>query len=410
MGILDFLSPEAGQRRRAALTDAVTHYVPPEMRDRLGLLAQMNPIQGMGDSMASFGVATDSSKPMNERYSAAANSLAEGLLAVAPAALAAKGYMTPVQGMMEGLLGGSPATAQIGDDLGRYFVDEAGNIRVWHGSPHDFDKFSMDRIGTGEGAQVYGHGLYFAENPEVALSYQQSLAPMNANVETALAQAGGDIDEAISVARDRVAHYESMDPSPRRDSLLNLNRLKLDELQSQAAGNAPNAGHLYEVNIDANPEDFLDWDLPLSRQPKRVQDVLMGMGADADWSEVPDRYGVPIMQKEDASGLRATITPTDQGYYDVRVTPPSGDYYVVSRQTLDEAKSWADERMSQGRKAGAYVKGQEGALRDAGVAGVSYLDMMSRDIGEGSRNYVVFDDSLLSILSKNGEPVKGLLE
>jgi hypothetical protein len=38
---------------------------------------------------------------------------------------------------------------------------------AYHGSPHVFDAFSMQHIGSGEGAQVYGHGLYFAENPEV---------------------------------------------------------------------------------------------------------------------------------------------------------------------------------------------------------------------------------------------------
>src|SRR5215471_5241978 len=32
-------------------------------------------------------------------------------------------------------------------------------IKAFHGSPHDFDKFSMAKIGTGEGAQAYGHGL-----------------------------------------------------------------------------------------------------------------------------------------------------------------------------------------------------------------------------------------------------------
>ena len=37
-------------------------------------------------------------------------------------------------------------------------------IRAYHGSPHDFDKFDLSKIGTGEGAQAYGHGLYFAEN------------------------------------------------------------------------------------------------------------------------------------------------------------------------------------------------------------------------------------------------------
>ena len=35
-------------------------------------------------------------------------------------------------------------------------------IRAWHGTPHDFKKFLLSGIGTGEGAQVHGYGLYFA--------------------------------------------------------------------------------------------------------------------------------------------------------------------------------------------------------------------------------------------------------
>ena len=42
---------------------------------------------------------------------------------------------------------------------------------VWDGSPHRFEQFNASKIGTGEGAQAYGHGLYFAENPEVARAY-----------------------------------------------------------------------------------------------------------------------------------------------------------------------------------------------------------------------------------------------
>ncbi len=41
-------------------------------------------------------------------------------------------------------------------------------IKAYHSSPYDFDKFDLKKIGTGEGAQVYGHGLYFAENPAVS--------------------------------------------------------------------------------------------------------------------------------------------------------------------------------------------------------------------------------------------------
>ena len=44
----------------------------------------------------------------------------------------------------------------------------AGMAKVFHGSPHLFKKFDMSKIGTGEGAQSYGHGLYFAENPKTA--------------------------------------------------------------------------------------------------------------------------------------------------------------------------------------------------------------------------------------------------
>src|SRR5262245_8120346 len=41
-------------------------------------------------------------------------------------------------------------------------------IRAYHGSPYDFERFDLGKIGTGEGAQAYGHGLYFAENPATA--------------------------------------------------------------------------------------------------------------------------------------------------------------------------------------------------------------------------------------------------
>lgn len=45
---------------------------------------------------------------------------------------------------------------------------------VYHGSPHKFDKFDSSKIGTGEGAQAYGHGLYLAEAPSVAKATRNS--------------------------------------------------------------------------------------------------------------------------------------------------------------------------------------------------------------------------------------------
>lgn len=47
---------------------------------------------------------------------------------------------------------------------------------VYHGTPHEFDAFSLDHIGTGEGAQSFGHGLYFAGNKEIAEYYRNTLS------------------------------------------------------------------------------------------------------------------------------------------------------------------------------------------------------------------------------------------
>lgn len=44
---------------------------------------------------------------------------------------------------------------------------------VAHGSKHAIDKFSSEKIGTGEGVQAFGYGLYFADRKMVAVHYQK---------------------------------------------------------------------------------------------------------------------------------------------------------------------------------------------------------------------------------------------
>ena len=46
---------------------------------------------------------------------------------------------------------------------------------AYHGSPHKFDKFSLEHLGSGEGAQVYGWGLYFTDLKEIASGYADKL-------------------------------------------------------------------------------------------------------------------------------------------------------------------------------------------------------------------------------------------
>ena len=74
---------------------------------------------------------------------------------------------SPLVNISEGDIGRATEAA-MGVSGGGMTVQGPKGIRAYHSSPHDFDKFDLARIGTGEGAQVYGHGLYFAESPAVS--------------------------------------------------------------------------------------------------------------------------------------------------------------------------------------------------------------------------------------------------
>ena len=76
----------------------------------------------------------------------------------------------------------------------------AGMIRASHGSPHAFTKFLMSKLGTGEGNQAYGHGLYFGEgfDSPVAEKYRQALRDQSAGaIADKFLTNWGDKDKAI---------------------------------------------------------------------------------------------------------------------------------------------------------------------------------------------------------------------
>ena len=228
-------------------------------------------------------------------------------------------------------------------------------IRAYHGSPHDFDKFDSSRIGTGEGAQAYGHGLYFADNEAVARSYREGLT----NKAMPFADAGPSPRKtAWSVVRNSpdqpdaelVPFVRNAWPNASDDELSAAVRDARAQLQP---------GRMYEVNINADPADFLDWDKPLSEQ-------------------------AGVTAKLEASGFTKAPWPYS-GW-----KSPSGA--LVTTQDAE----------SMYRAAGDTKEGAATALREAGIPGIKYLDQGSRAAGEGSRNYVVFDDNLISILRKYG--------
>ena len=57
---------------------------------------------------------------------------------------------------------------------------------AWHGSPHDFDVFDLGAIGSGEGNQARGWGLYFAKDKKVSKLYKEVLSKVQGSNKSSL--------------------------------------------------------------------------------------------------------------------------------------------------------------------------------------------------------------------------------
>lgn len=116
-GILGFFSPEAGQARRRRLQEfgaGLEYYVPPELRQLVGLLGELNPVEGVGRAgQAAQGVVAPGADPL-QRVEATGRMLSEMAGVAAPAAVAGRVGMPAAQAIQEGLLGFSAGAQDVG--------------------------------------------------------------------------------------------------------------------------------------------------------------------------------------------------------------------------------------------------------------------------------------------------------
>jgi hypothetical protein len=233
----------------------------------------------------------------------------------------------------------------------------SGGIRAFHSSPHDFERFDLSKIGTGEGAQVYGHGLYFAENPAVSgqggqywKSFLGRFGPQEQVAAKYLSAAGQDHDRARQMLMEGIkrdsAEAGYLDSAYHRDDLAAVKLLESKGLVGPRT---------YEVNINADPAQMLDWDKPLNQQP-----VVM--------SRMPSSM-LDAAQKEAQSRAYAATTKKR------------------SDQLWDIAK---DPYRAPGEFFGGGVYNAEKAAKqmtEAGIPGVKYLDEGSRGIPQEIERY-----------------------
>jgi hypothetical protein len=258
-------------------------------------------------------------------------------------------------------------------------VDEDG-ITAYHGSPHDFEQFDTSKIGTGEGAQSYGHGLYFAESEPVAQGYRDTLSarlppPVMVDEEKHgaptrmqryVASYRGDVDTILKKmtpnwnAAER--NYKNLPhDADELDRVLAEDKFKeaqqeRAELEAMRGKNVQygKPGHMYEVHIKADPKKhFLDWDDPVEDQPHLIE-ALKQYVPDGDVNRFLDQN-------------RQIFTGEDLH-----------NHFGGERKPLEAAKK----------------------LQALGLRGIKYFDADSRPLQQGTKNYVVFDHSHVSVKRK----------
>jgi len=298
--------------------------------------------------------------------------------------------------------------------MGEGYLQRQGlmpQLDVYHGSPHKFDRFDASKIGTGEGAQAYGHGLYLAESPDTAKYYQQlalhelKADPYNASVinrfmgksatpaensESLAAYALADANKAPFVYDPVLAMKNLRDkarelriPNPLMD-LLGINptdpainkayfdaaRKYIRDFSNKTDGTGA-VSHLYKVDLpDEQIAKMLDWDKPMTESEMTL-----------------------LYDKMQQSRLASFAKPFQDNFYSAmergHKTPDGQDLFMELSKQLGGQK---------------YVSE---ALRDMGIPGIKYLDATSRGAGKGTRNFVMFpgEEQSLTILERNGQQV-----
>lgn len=316
-----------------------------------------------------------------------------------------------------------------------YESAEAANrgVVAYHGSPYDFDAFDSGRIGTGEGAQSYGHGLYFAEHPEVADQYKDALrdrtypsgSPEFYAV-TELEITKGDRAQAIENLKEFIGRLSDGPMKVTNEKTMGL--LK--------AGWEPAQGNKYQVKIHANKDDFLDLDKPLNEQTPKIQAaVKRAMGIDHEdkfsqeksdriWKEFggsnaqtairngfiafsDDRVskllsdaGIPGSKYLDQeSRTRAASAPIDAPRLEASI--------AEAKQTLSEIQEQVKRNKDNPGLLPAYFERRAQEIKEV-QASIDRWQARLDTINSGSdltHNLVVFDHNIVEITHKNGEVV-----
>mgnify|MGYP003138553527 CR=1 FL=1 len=326
----------------------------------------------------------------------------------------------------------------------------AGMTKVFHGSPHLFKKWDFSKMGSGEGAQAYGHGGYFAGSKGVGEYYAENLGrfvdphwtykgkkfetfdPWNKayadvkgldrTINQIIRNLEGQknltakeyIDHQIQ-ANQRLRDIVANDKAHRGDKGFDLD--EIDKTIEQYKSLDPNdfkfvpqgkQSHLYEIELKPDPEDFPMYDVPLKDQPMAMEKInaaknrLEALKKERDWtlSQIQEKKKQPGYVSDLPDELKwademlipeedlPKLKPLDDEIQKLQSALSIVDYPERSIMGLDSPRDKAGFKTPEWKPSAVIAE----AFRTVGFPGHRFLDGMSRSgrRPEKNYNYVVY--------------------
>lgn len=287
------------------------------------------------------------------------------------------------------------------DMLENYMVQTGGllPLTAYHGTPHTIQgKFDINKVGTGEGAQAYGHGMYFAENPSVAKGYADKLG-YDYQYMGKTPKENSPTDLALRWLKNLDWDKEAAKAQWKNEGLGAKVIQAIDKVDLKKV---KTPGNLYKVDIpDEYIPNMLDWDKPLSQQNAGVLTSIKIP------QKAADRYNEISNKLEELQWTKGGLDSPEWNklFEEAKDIKAKYGLHRSGEELYREAYKIAE-------KAGAANPSQAAAesLKAQGIPGIRYLDEGSRNKGKGTSNFVVFDPSTVNILEKNSKKVEGLLD
>nr|DAH84155.1 MAG TPA: crystallin beta/gamma motif-containing protein [Caudoviricetes sp.] len=254
---------------------------------------------------------------------------------------------------------------------------------AWHGSPHDFNEFDLGAIGSGEGNQAHGWGLYFAKNKEVARAYKDVLGVDSVEITS------GDTKYRLN---DDIEWYDDKTKSIiDADSPLSMALTTLSE-----EGDKAKAIKNLTDFINSKKDNKSDYVVAQIKRAKQAVQILKDGNFDThQWNTM---FEVDIPENEYLLNEQKNIEKQSQVVKNA-ISQISNE---LNSSVLDNSNLSGKEfyKLLSKKLGGDKLASQK--LSDFGIKGITY---------KGEQDgvcFVVFDDKAIKVIQKYNQSINGM--